>query len=63
MIKHVDFDDNRTMIEEFVMPDTVNAVGVTHDGGRLAITINGVQVFRATLGTRDCAIDITRDPQ
>ena len=38
------------------IPDKVDSIQFTHDGGRISISINGVEVYHTALGTRDCCI-------
>lgn len=58
MITHTDFDVGSKFEQNFVMPDKIENISFQHDGGRLNICINGVEVFSSAVGTRDCCIEI-----
>lgn len=61
MIQHKDWDDDGDAREQsYVLPERIEAIDVSHDGGRLAITINGQQIFYSCEGTRDCTITLDR---
>jgi hypothetical protein len=62
MLVHDDYDDRETYTEpEITLPEQIDSIKVYHDGGRLTIDVNGVELFYSCLGTRDCSIEITRN--
>lgn len=60
MIKHYDWDATEagTKEEAYKLPEKVESVSFSHDGGRIYISVNGVEVYETFCGTRDCTIDI-----
>lgn len=60
MITHKDWDEGTKQTEPGVLPDSIDSITVSHDGGRLTITVNDVQIFYSCEGTRDCTIHIDR---
>ncbi len=62
MIEFEDYDDvnSETIHTEYKLPDMVSNIIVMHDGGRLTISINGLQIFYRDEGTRDCSVEINR---
>jgi hypothetical protein len=62
MLVHEDYDSRETYIKpEITLPEHIDSIMVVHDGGRLTIEVNGVELFYSCLGTRDCSIEITRN--
>lgn len=60
MLTFTDYDSyNEHEDDDVKLPKVVNSIRVSHDGGRLSITVNNEKVFYATSGTRDCCIEIT----
>ena len=61
MIAHTDWDAaGAKKTTAYVLPERIETITVSHDGGRLFVSINGVEVFKAYDGTRDCCIEINR---
>jgi hypothetical protein len=61
MLTHMDYDGGTTWTDpEAALPSQVDSITVSHDGGRLSIAVNGVELFYSSIGTRDCSIEITR---
>ncbi len=61
MIEHSDYDDYENDLKrEYVLPDRIDSIVVTHDGGRLGISINSEQAYYTCEGTRDCSITLDR---
>lgn len=61
MIEHSDYDDYENDIKrEYVLPDRIDSIVITHDGGRLDISINSEQAYYTCEGTRDCSITLDR---
>lgn len=60
MIKHDDWDATEadTTEEAYRLPEKVESVSFSHDGGRIYVSINGVEVYKTMRGTRDCTIEI-----
>lgn len=62
MLVHEDYDERETYTEEEItLPEQIDSIRVSSDGGRLTIKVNGVELFYSCLGTRDCSIEITRN--
>ena len=63
IVKHTDFDTSEVITSNppMKMPEKVTSIFVSHDGGRLAILINGKVAYETSIGTRDCAITITSE--
>jgi hypothetical protein len=40
------------------LPKNVESVSFSYDGGRLAVTVNGEQVYYTMLGGNDCRVEI-----
>ena len=63
-IEHTDWDTGEKVNVEkrelHEMPERVDSVKVTHDGGRLGIYINDILAFYESEGTRDCEVVIRR---
>lgn len=60
MITHEDWDEGTRRTQEGVLPERIDSISVSHDGGRLSITVNDVQVYYSCDGTRDCTVSIDR---
>jgi len=60
MLRHSDFDSHSSTTHDVKLPEKVDAISVSHDGGRLEIYINGALCYNALVGTRDCNISIDR---
>lgn len=64
MIVHTDWDDaGARKTTAYVLPKKIDAIAVSHDGGRLFISINEMEVFKAYEGTRDCCVELNRAAQ
>jgi hypothetical protein len=48
--------EEATKIDETRLPEKVESIEVYHDGGRLAIVVNGQEFFYVDEGTRDCHV-------
>lgn len=62
MIKHTDWDAGTEHNQQYLLPTRVKEISVSHDGGRISISIDGVQVYYSCVGTRDCSIVLDNDP-
>lgn len=64
MIEHENFDEDyqAELAQDFQLPESITEICVAHDGGRLTIRINGIQVFFANEGTRDCLVTLNSKP-
>lgn len=61
MITHEDYDSHTTKIDKnYKLPENIDSVSFSHDGGRVYIYINGQEVFKSYTGTRDCEITLDR---
>lgn len=61
MIQHEDWDSGEEAQEQaYVLPEHIESISVSHDGGRLEIQINSQKVFYSCEGTRDCTITLDR---
>jgi hypothetical protein len=61
MLTHMDYDDGTAWTDpEVTLPAQIDSIRVSHDGGRLSIGVNGVELFYSSIGTRDCSIEIVR---
>lgn len=60
MIVHNDFDARENKKLEGKLPEKVESISISHDGGRIEIVVNGNLMYSAMLGTRDCEISIDR---
>jgi len=65
MLKHYDYDNRQNIEHHFdsnvTIPDSVELIQVSHDGGRLKIAINGEVLYETLSGTRDCSIAIDKE--
>ena len=60
MLVHNDFDTSSHSNHDVKLPEKVDNISISHDGGRLEIVVNGQLVYNAMCGTRDCEISIDR---
>lgn len=61
LVTHEDYDGSCSKSEKVIdLPYHVEDICVTHDGGRLGLSVNGEQVFYSMSGTRDCSVEIER---
>jgi len=61
-IEFNDWDEGtKELIKNIVLPEQIECIGVYHDGGRLSIDVNSVELFKRMEGTRDCSVEIRRD--
>lgn len=60
MIEHIDFDSSISTTNKYSLPDKIEEIEISHDGGRISISINGQEAYRSCSGTRDCAIKINK---
>lgn len=61
MITHKDYDAGKEASIEWKLPEKVELIEVCHDGGRLSVYVNGVEVFNHNmtgLGVRDCQVSL-----
>jgi hypothetical protein len=61
MITHTDYDgpvNNNIVTEDYKLPEKVEKMSFSYDGGRLSIYINGEEAYQAYFGTRDCCVEI-----
>lgn len=62
MIRHDDWDSlDDPHKEPYVLPERIDKIEFSYDGGRLAVTINDQEVYASVEGTRDCHITLDRD--
>jgi hypothetical protein len=62
MITHQDYDESKERSVVFYkLPEQVTNIVVCHDGGRLTIYVNDVEVFYSCEGTRDCCVTINSE--
>jgi hypothetical protein len=62
MLIHEDYDSRTTHVQpETTLPENIDSIRVSHDGGRLTIEVNGVSVYYSYGDTRDCSIEIIRN--
>jgi len=61
MIKHDDWDTLEDAKEQdYVLPERIDSIDVSYDGGRLEIRINEQCAYSACEGTRDCTVTLDR---
>lgn len=60
MLKHKDFDNYSEDYYEISIPENINSISFSHDGGRISIEINNEEIYSTIFGTRDCCIEIDR---
>lgn len=59
MIRHMDFDNHKeTVINNAKLPDGIDHIEFSYDGGRVEISINGRIIYKTSSGTQDCSIEI-----
>lgn len=64
MITHIDYDAHNTNTTNTCLPEVIDKIEVTHDGGRLYIYINDKEIYTGTsYGVRDYVITLDRVKQ
>lgn len=59
---HQDYDGNNEEIDRKVsLPEQIDSISFTHEGGRVTVNVNGKELYSTSLGTRDCEIEIRRN--
>lgn len=62
MIEHSDWDAGTKRERPYKLPDKINEISFYHDGGRVSICINKVEVYNGGMGeTRDCRIVLNNE--
>jgi len=60
MIEHTDYDTGKVINVDYKLPDNIQNISFSYDGGRLYISINNKEIYKNFSATRDCCVEITR---
>jgi len=58
MLTMKSYDNNHDETQPVKLPEKVESLSFSYDGGRVGISINGKQVFYSMLGGNDCNVEI-----
>ena len=58
MLTLINYGNRFEQTEAVQLPKDVQSVSFSYDGGRVAVSVNGVQVFSSHLGGHDCEIEL-----
>lgn len=58
MLKMQSYDNNHEETKPVKLPEKIESLSFSFDGGRVGVSINGEQVFYSMLGGNDCNVEI-----
>ena len=58
MLTMKSYDNNHDETQPVKLPEKIESLSFSYDGGRVGISINGKQVFYSMLGGNDCNVEI-----